>query len=132
MRMSLKSMTGNEPVPAGTYTLGLIKIEEKVFDSGAWGFRVRFKILEGEFEGKLIFENFVVLDEAGEPSGAVFRFAQFATVTVGEDIEADLQIKDEVKDIMSAAMDIPFQAKITVEPDDKGNPRNRIDAYSKL
>jgi hypothetical protein len=132
MRMSLKSLAGNEPVPSGTYTLGLAKIDEKVFDKGSWGFKARFKILEGEYEGKAIFENLVILDPEGEVSGAVFRFAQFATVTVGEELEVDLQNKDEVKDVLTAAIDVPFQGKVVVEPDDKGNPRNRIEAYNKL
>lgn len=130
MRIKLNTLTGGDPVPAGPYNAALVKAVPTDFEnSGSWGFKVQFKVLDGEFENRRVFENFVILDKNGEVSPAIFRFAQFVTVAAGNDVEVDLSDAHEVTAALDACIDVPVKVRVDVENDNKGLPRNRIAGY---
>jgi len=129
MRVRLGSLTGLDPVPAASYVVTLVKVTPTDFETSvSWGFKVQFKVAEGEFENRTIFENYVVLDKNGDPSPAIFRFAQFVTACMG-DIEIDLSDSQECQAAIESCLNQPVKVKVDVENDNKGLPRNRISGY---
>jgi len=133
MRLSLKSLAGQDPIPAGPYAVALVKAVAKDFDSGSFGFQAQFKVLEGEQEGRNVFENFVVLDATGQLSGAAFRFAQCLIACIKDD-QMDLEITDrqECENMLQACLNIPVKVQVEIDTTGALGPRNRITAYEPL
>lgn len=55
-----------EPVPVGDYLVSMNRIEEKATSKGGKMLRTSFKIEEGDYENRLIFESFLI---EGSPRG---------------------------------------------------------------
>lgn len=87
MRIGMSDIGRQKPVPADVYKLECVENREETFKSGAWGFVSRVTINGGEFDGRSIFNNLIVLDKDGGASKAFFRFKQQFEGLTGSDLE---------------------------------------------
>lgn len=112
------------PFPAGRYRMQACKIgeaRENQAGSGAY-VPVEFEVVEGEAEGRKIFENFSYWhDNTQTVSIALQRTKQWIMATGGDgDIDLDT-------DILAALEGKEFDAEVTIKPDKStGVPRNHI------
>jgi len=131
----LKALATNV-VPEGAYALKVASLKEETFESGSWGFKARYVVAaatDPDLIGKSVFENLIVHDKDGGISKGIFKPAQLLTAVHGEDIEVDLEDRQEVIAFMDATVDKMFVADIELLAKDEkqGLPeRNNIKSYA--
>jgi len=67
-----------EPIPEGEYDAYLYNVEATTFSSGNPGFKLTFKIAEGPYKGRQVFDNLVIKESA------YWKLAQFWRAMTGE------------------------------------------------
>lgn len=66
INLDFSNVTGGnfEPIPAGDYVLEIENIEERVSKAGNDMLNITFNVAEGEYEGRKIFEFYVLSEKA--------------------------------------------------------------------
>lgn len=65
MKINLDQEGGTfEPIPAGEYEAYLHNVEFKTFNSGNTGYNLEFTVAEGQYQGRKVFDNLVLIDNA--------------------------------------------------------------------
>lgn len=66
INLDFSNVTGGnyEPMPAGDYVLEIEDIEERVSKAGNEMLNITFNVAEGEYEGRKIFEFYVLTEKA--------------------------------------------------------------------
>jgi len=135
IRTKLKDLAQGTPVPDGVYHCEVVKLEETEFQSGSWGFSGEHKILDGEQQNRRLFENYILINEDGELSGAAFRFAQLYEACVNDEVELEgetEEVKEILRNLAEACVGATFTCETEVEPGEaEYRDRARIVRYHK-
>lgn len=73
IKLNLDDVGGFEPIPAGDYEAYLYEAKPTTFRSGNEGFALTFKIADGEYKGRQIFDNIVLTEKAYWKLGQFWR-----------------------------------------------------------
>lgn len=106
---------GFEPIPVGDYTAYLYDAQAKTFNTGSQGYRLTFKIADGQYQGRQVFDNLVLVETAK------WKIAQFWKAMTNEMGEVEVDT-DKIPEFIGRKIGL----KIGVENDNQGNPRNVV------
>ena len=108
--------SGFGPIPAGTYQAYVFDVKAKTFSTGSQGFAVQYKIADGPYKGKIIFDN-IVLTEA-----AKFKVIQFFKAVTGAEtgnVEIDT-------DTFPSYVGTKVEINVSLEKSEQYGEQNRI------
>jgi hypothetical protein len=94
-----------DPIPAGEYTLKALEAEEKQTKSGGTMIKVKFQVVGGDFDGRLIWNNFNIVN-ASEKAQNIGRQQLVAWATAAGKPDADDTDK---------LIDRKFKAMVSIE-----------------
>lgn len=107
-----------DPVPAGDYLVEIEKFEETTSTSGNQMIKATFKIVEGEYEGRKIFDNYVLNQNSLWKLKSLF-------VALGEDVSGMAEFSPD--DFVGKK----FLATVSIEESAGYDPTNRIKKHKK-
>jgi len=66
IKLDFSNVTGGnfEPIPAGDYVVEIEKVENRTAKSGNEMLSLTFNVVEGEYEGRKIFDLYVLTEKA--------------------------------------------------------------------
>jgi hypothetical protein len=110
-----------EPIPAGEYFLKAVEAEEKATSKGDGSYiKVKFEVIKGQFEGRLIWQNFNI-NNPSEKAQRIGRQQIVAWAAACGKPDADDTDK---------LIEKPFKADIAIEKGNNGYADgNRINAF---
>lgn len=109
-----------EPIPEGNYVLKAIEAESKTTAKGGEMIVVKYEVVEGEYKGRWIWNNFNVVC-ASEKAQSIARQQLVAWATACGKPDADDTDK---------LIDRQFTATVVINPgDEKYKPSNEISAF---
>ena len=116
-----EKMGGFEPIPASWYLAEITKTESKKTKAGTDSYiTCQFKVLEGEYEGRFIF-NLLNLDN---PNPVAVEIAQKELASICEACDID-ELEDTVE-----LHGIPMAIRVVIKDGQSGYPpKNEIKAY---
>ena len=121
IKLDFSNVTGGnfEPIPAGDYTVEIEKVENRTAKSGNEMLSLTFNVMEGEYEGRKIFDLYVLTEKA------LWKLKDLL-VAVGVDTEGmvDLDIDDLVGEV--------FVANVEIQESPGYDPQNRIKRHKPL
>lgn len=106
-----------DPVPADTYLVKVNNAEETVSQAGNEMINVTFEIAEGEYAGRKIFDNFVLMEKT------LWKLKQFL-VAIGIDVSEAVDL--DVEDLIGTAC----EARVKIRQDKGYDPRNTITKFT--
>jgi len=115
-----EKMGGFEPIPASWYLAEITKTESKKTKAGTGSYiTCQFKVLEGEYEGRFIF-NLLNLDN---PNPVAVEIAQKELASICEACDID-ELEDTVE-----LHGIPMAIRVVIAHQSGYPPKNEIKAY---
>lgn len=121
IKLDFSNVTGGnfEPIPADDYVVEIEKVENRTAKSGNEMLSLTFNVMEGEYEGRKIFDLYVLTEKA------LWKLKDLL-VAVGVDTEGmvDLDIDDLVGEV--------FVANIEIQESQGYDPQNRIKQHKPL
>lgn len=121
IKLDFSNVTGGnfDPIPAGDYVVEVEKVENRTAKSGNEMLSLTFNVMEGEYEGRKIFDLYVLTEKA------LWKLKDLL-VAVGVDTEGmvDLDVDDLVGEV--------FAAKIEIQESPGYDPQNRIKQHKPL
>lgn len=121
IKLDFSNVTGGnfEPIPAGDYVVEIEKVENRTAKSGNEMLSLTFNVMEGEYEGRKIFDLYVLTEKA------LWKLKDLL-VAVGVDTEGmvDLDVDDLVGEV--------FVANIEIQESQGYDPQNRIKQHKPL
>jgi hypothetical protein len=106
-----------EPIPEGDYLVEIEEVKEKESNSGNQMLQMKFNVVEGEYEGRKIFDNYVLTQKALWKLKNLF-------VALEKDVSGIAEF--DPKDLEG----MKFLATVTIE-EYQGNENNRIKKHKK-
>lgn len=121
IKLDFSNVTGGsfEPVPAGDYLLEIEKVENKVSKAGNDMLNITFNIVEGEYEGRKIFDLYVLTEKALWKLKDLFAALEY---------DVDGTVEFDPQDLVGRI----FTGAITVEESEGYDPQNRIKTHKKV
>lgn len=121
INLDFSNVTGGnfDPIPAGDYVLEIEDIEERVSKSGNDMLNITFSVAEGEYEGRKIFEFYVLTEKA------LWKLKDlFIALGIDTDGMVNVDIEDLVGEMLIGNVEIQEQ---------KGyDPSNKIKRHKPL
>ena len=121
IKLDFSNVTGGnfEPIPAGDYVVEIEKVENRTAKSGNEMLSLTFNVVEGEYEGRKIFDLYVLTEKA------LWKLKDLL-VAVGVDTEGmvDLDVDDLVGEV--------FTATVEIQESPGYDPQNRIKRHKPL
>lgn len=120
IRLDFSNIEGGEfePIPAGDYLVEIEKCEEKMSSSGNNMLAMTFNVVEGDYAGRKIFDNYVLTEKALWKLKSLF-------VALGEDVDGILEF--DPSDLIGQT----FLATVSIEESPGYDPANRIKKHKK-
>ena len=119
--LDFSNVTGGnyEPIPTGDYVVEIEKVENRTAKSGNAMLNITFNVMEGEHEGRKVFDFYVLTEKA------LWKLKDLL-VAVGVDTEGmvDLDAEDLVGEV--------FVANIEIQQSPGYDPQNRIKRHKPL
>lgn len=115
--------TGSEPVPEGRYNVIVDKAELAVSEKGNQTINVTFKITDGDYEGKLLWDTFTLIQNS------YWKLKAFLDAT-----GSDLTKEDDIPEIEIAQRMKGLKVSVAATPalTNKGNPKTVLSNYTKI
>jgi hypothetical protein len=108
-----------DPVPPGIYRLKALEAEEKTTSTGGEMISVKYRICEGEYEGRLIWNNFNVVNKSAQAERiGRSQVAAWARACGKPNASSTDQL-----------LDAPFSARVKIEEQAGYKPRNQINGF---
>ncbi len=121
IKLDFSNVTGGDytPIPADDYVVEIEKVENRTAKSGNEMLSLTFNVMEGEYEGRKIFDLYVLTEKA------LWKLKDLL-VAVGVDTEGmvDLDADDLVGEV--------FVAKVEIQESPGYDPQNRIKQHKPL
>ena len=120
IRLDFSNIEGGEfePIPAGDYLVEIEKCEAKTSSSGNDMLTMTFNVVEGDYAGRKIFDNYVLTEKALWKLKSLF-------VALGEDVDGILEF--DPSDLIGQT----FLATVSIEESPGYDPANRIKKHKK-
>lgn len=118
------SRGAGEPLPAGEYMLAMDSSEAVVTKDGT-GILLKcsFKVVEGEFEGRMVFTNMNIRNKNAQAQQ--IAIGEFKALCLATGVPFDVARSDT-----TSLMYVPFRARIGFEKAQAGyEPRNKVTKY---
>lgn len=121
IKLDFSNVTGGgfEPVPAGDYLVEIEKVEEKTSKAGNAMLNFTFNIVDGEYEGRKIFDLYVLTEKALWKLQDLFS-------ALGRDVSGMVSFHPE--DLIGET----FIANLMIQESPGYDPQNRIKKHKKV
>lgn len=106
-----------QPIPAGTYEVFIEQFEDKMSQAGNRMIAVRYKVADGEYKNRTLFDNFVLNNEIGRARLKTLLLA--GSIASGGSTNLAHIIRD------GSAIGVRLRAKVTIRMQN-GEKRNNI------
>lgn len=108
-----------EPVPQGRYNVRIVSADEYSSDTGKGGFNLRLEITDEKYEGRLLFDRFILV-------GNTEKGIEFVKRRLSELLNAvDIQTLHNTDELVDRYLEV----YVTLKQDEGYKPQNRIAAF---
>lgn len=121
IKLDFSNVTGGsfEPIPAGDYVMEIEEVEDQVSKAGNEMLNITFNVAEGEYEGRKIFEFYVLTEKA---------LWKLKDLLVALGIDADGTVSLDSQDLVGEM----FIANVDIQEQEGYDPQNRIKTHKPL
>lgn len=121
INLDFSNVTGGnyEPMPAGDYVLEIEDIEERVSKAGNEMLNITFNVAEGEYEGRKIFEFYVLTENA---------LWKLKNLLVALGIDTEGQVDVSVDDLVGEML----IGNVVIQEQEGYDPSNKIKTHKPL
>ncbi len=109
-----------DPIPRGRYAVRVVEVEEREGqESGLAYFNMQYEVIEGDHEGRKVFDNLSFSPKA------LWRLKGFllAAGYTEEELAGELSIEaDEL-------IEVEIEVQVVIKNDQEGTPRNNISRF---